>query len=97
MKNMTKCKLRIEMLGPLQVRVGEDKAVFRTDALRVLLAYLAAHQGIAQRRDTLAGLLSPDRPDQERAAPGAPAPRRRHETSRITRRGKGFKGISARL
>ncbi|MEZ4512084.1 MAG: BTAD domain-containing putative transcriptional regulator [Chloroflexota bacterium] len=57
--------LRIEMLGPLQVRVGEETAVFRTDAERVLLAYLAAHQGRAQRRDTLAGLLSPDRPDQE--------------------------------
>lgn len=53
------------MLGPLQVQVDGQTAVFRTDAERVLLAYLAAYQGRAQRRDTLAGLLSPDRPDQE--------------------------------
>lgn len=53
------------MLGPLQVTVGGETAEFRTDAMRVLLAYLAAHQGTPQRRDTLAGLLSPDRPDQE--------------------------------
>ncbi|MCB9433963.1 MAG: hypothetical protein H6668_18495 [Ardenticatenaceae bacterium] len=57
--------LKIEMLGPLQVKVGGETAVFRTDAERVLLAYLAAHQGRAQRRDTLAGLLAPDRPDSE--------------------------------
>lgn len=57
--------LKIEMLGALRVMVGEDTAVFRTDAERVLLAYLAAHQGTPQRRDTLAGLLSPDRPDKE--------------------------------
>ncbi|MFZ1399386.1 MAG: BTAD domain-containing putative transcriptional regulator, partial [Candidatus Promineifilaceae bacterium] len=58
-------ELRIEMLGALQVKVGEETAVFRTDAERVLLAYLATHQGQPQRRDTLAGLLSPDRPDKE--------------------------------
>ncbi len=57
--------LRIKLLGSLQVKVGEDTAVFRTDAERTLLAYLAAHQGKPQRRDTLAGLLSPDRPDKE--------------------------------
>ena len=57
--------LKIEMLGSLQVKVGGETAVFRTDAERVLLAYLAAHQGRAQRRDTLAGLLAPDRPDVE--------------------------------
>jgi predicted ATPase/DNA-binding SARP family transcriptional activator len=53
------------MLGPLTVQVGGQPAAFRTDAERALLAYLAAHQGIPQRRDTLAGLLSPDRTDQE--------------------------------
>ena len=58
-------ELRISMLGPLQVQVGGQKAEFRTDAQRVLLAWLAVHQGVPQRRDTLAGLLSPDRPDQE--------------------------------
>ncbi len=58
-------ELRIEMLGPLQVTVGENPADFRTDAERALLAYLAAHQGIPQRRDTLAALLSPDRDNTE--------------------------------
>lgn len=62
---MVKGELRVEMLGSLRVRVGEETAVFRTDAERALLAYLAAHPGIPQRRDTLAGLLSPDRPDKE--------------------------------
>ena len=57
--------LEIKLLGSLQVKVGEETAVFRTDAERVLLATLAAHQAIPQRRDTLAGLLSPDRPDKE--------------------------------
>ena len=57
--------LRINLLGAFQVSVGGKTAVFRTDALRVLLAYLAANQGVPQRRDTLAGLLSPDRPDKE--------------------------------
>ncbi|WP_420628421.1 BTAD domain-containing putative transcriptional regulator [Candidatus Leptofilum sp.] len=58
-------KLQIKILGSLQVKVGEETAVFRTDALRVLLSTLAAHQGQPQRRDTLAGLLSPDRPNKE--------------------------------
>lgn len=57
--------LRIDLLGPLQVKVGATSAEFRTDALRVLLSYLAVHQGIPQRRDTLAALLSPDRPNKE--------------------------------
>lgn len=57
--------LTIEMLGPLQVRLGGAAVAFRTDAERILLAYLAAHQGNAQRRDTLAGLLSPERSDVE--------------------------------
>ncbi len=57
--------LKISLLGPLQVQVGQATAEFRTDAQRALLAYLAVHQGVPQRRDTLAGLLSPDRADQE--------------------------------
>lgn len=57
--------LEIQMLGPLQVRVGGHVADFRTDAERALLAYLASYQGIPQRRDTLAALLSPERPDIE--------------------------------
>ena len=62
---MTVYELQISMLGPLQVEVRGAAAAFRTDAERVLLAYLAAHQSIPQRRDTLAGVLSPDRPDTE--------------------------------
>jgi len=58
-------KLRIEMLGPIMVTVGDKPAAFRTDAERALLAYLAAQQGIPQRRDTLTALLSPDRPDSD--------------------------------
>lgn len=57
--------LQIAMLGPLQVTIGGAPTAFRTDAERALLAYLAAHQGQAQRRDTLAALLSPERADQE--------------------------------
>jgi predicted ATPase/DNA-binding SARP family transcriptional activator len=53
------------MFGPLRVRVAGQMADFRTDAERALLAYLAACQGVAQRRDSLAGLLSPDRSDIE--------------------------------
>ena len=51
--------------GPLTVTVDNRPATFRTDAQRALLAYLAAHQGTPQRRDALAALLSPDRPDPE--------------------------------
>ena len=58
-------ELRINLLGSLTVTIGGQTAVFRTDAERVLLATLAAHQGVPQRRDTLAGLLSPDRPDKK--------------------------------
>lgn len=65
MRNADQPTLTIQLLGPLQVRVGEHEATFRTDAERALLAILAAHQGAAQRRDTLAALLSPDRPDVE--------------------------------
>lgn len=57
--------LEIALLGPLQVRVDGRSAAFRTDAERALLAYLAAAAGASQRRDTLAALLSPDRPDIE--------------------------------
>ena len=58
-------KLEIKLLGGFEVLLDGSPADFRTDALRVLLAYLASHQGRSLRRDTLAGLLSPDRPDKE--------------------------------
>ena len=57
--------LHISLLGALQVTVNGETAVFRTDALRVLLAYLATYQGTPQRSDTLAGLLCPGRPNKE--------------------------------
>lgn len=57
--------LKIELLGSLQVHVGQGVVAFRTDAERVLLAYLAVQQTVPCRRDTLTGLLSPDRPDTE--------------------------------
>ncbi|MEM7112696.1 MAG: BTAD domain-containing putative transcriptional regulator, partial [Chloroflexota bacterium] len=57
--------LKVDLLGPLQVSVDGAAPKFETDAQRVLLAYLAVHQGAAQRRDSLAGLLSPDRPNKQ--------------------------------
>lgn len=65
MSGNTSPQLEIAMLGPLQVRLAGAAAPFRTDAERVLLACLAAQQGSAQRRDTLASLLAPDRPNAE--------------------------------
>ena len=62
---MVNGELRIALLGPLTVTVGDRPARFRTDAERVLLVYLAAQQGMPQRRDTLAALLSPDRGDSD--------------------------------
>ena len=55
--------LQISLLGPLTVTINDHPAAFRTDAERALLAYLAMRQGVPQRRDTLAGLLSPERND----------------------------------
>ena len=55
--------LQIFLLGPLTVTINDHPAAFRTDAERALLAYLAMRQGVPQRRDTLAGLLSPERND----------------------------------
>lgn len=57
--------LHIALLGPLAVTVDNHPVAFRTDAERALLAYLATPQGIPQRRDTLAALLSPDRNDRD--------------------------------
>jgi len=57
--------LRIALLGSLTVTSGDRPVLFRTDAERTLLAYLAVYQGVPQRRDLLAALLSPDRPDRD--------------------------------
>jgi predicted ATPase/DNA-binding SARP family transcriptional activator len=61
--------LRILMLGPFQVVLGDQPVTaFGTDSARALLAYLAVEAGwrsetIAHRRQALAGLLWPDRPE----------------------------------
>ncbi len=57
--------LHIALLGPFTVTIDNHPVVFRTNAERALLAYLAAQQGIPHRRDTLATLLSPDRNDSD--------------------------------
>ena len=58
--------LSISLLGPFAVtKDGQPVTEFRTDALRALLAVLALERGRPQRRESLAHLLSPDRPDKE--------------------------------
>ncbi|MEM7118950.1 MAG: tetratricopeptide repeat protein [Chloroflexota bacterium] len=57
--------LKISLLGTFQVVRGREAATFKTDAARVLLAYLAAQQKRPIRRDALATLLSPDRPNRD--------------------------------
>lgn len=58
--------LTISLLGPFAVtQDGRPVTEFRTDALRALLAVLALERGRPQRRESLAHLLSPDRPDKE--------------------------------
>ncbi|MBX3014391.1 MAG: hypothetical protein KF832_22910 [Caldilineaceae bacterium] len=57
--------LRITLFGPLTATINHRPVAFRTDAERALLAYLAVQQGVPQRRDTLAALLSPDRSDAD--------------------------------
>ncbi|MGB1253279.1 MAG: BTAD domain-containing putative transcriptional regulator [Candidatus Promineifilaceae bacterium] len=58
----TNAPLKIQLFGSFHVVLdGTTITSFRSDAQRVLLAYLAAHRGSHLRRDTLAALLSPDR------------------------------------
>ncbi|MEM7800901.1 MAG: BTAD domain-containing putative transcriptional regulator [Chloroflexota bacterium] len=58
--------LSITLFGPFSVaKDGQPITTFRTDALRALLAILALERGRAQRRESLAHLLSPERPDKE--------------------------------
>src|SRR4051812_8985913 len=59
--------LSLALLGPLQVTLqGAPITAFESDKVRALLAYLAIEADRPHRRDALAGLLWPDRP--ERAA-----------------------------
>jgi DNA-binding SARP family transcriptional activator len=58
--------LAISLLGPFQVtRDGKPVARFESDTARALLGYLVMQPGVAHRREILAGLLWPERPDSE--------------------------------
>lgn len=54
------------LLGPFQVRLDDVPVTsFRSDKVRALLAYLVLEADRPHRRDALAGLLWPDRPEQK--------------------------------
>jgi DNA-binding SARP family transcriptional activator len=55
--------LWLAFLGPFQVTLEDQPAVFATDRARALLAYLAVEADRPHRREALAGLLWPDRPE----------------------------------
>jgi predicted ATPase/DNA-binding SARP family transcriptional activator len=56
--------LSIRLLGPPQVTLdGEPITGFESDKVRALLAYLATETGSPHRRERLAGLLWPERPE----------------------------------
>ena len=60
-------RLSISLLGRFQVTLdGEPVTTFESDKVRALLAYLAVEAEQPHRRERLAGLLWPERP--ERAA-----------------------------
>jgi len=57
-------KLAISLLGAFQVNVGDGREIaFESDKSRALLAYLAVEAGRPHRREVLAELLWPDRPE----------------------------------
>ena len=55
--------LALSFLGPFQVTLDDQPATFATDRARALLAYLAVEADRPHRRETLAGLLWPNRPE----------------------------------
>jgi DNA-binding SARP family transcriptional activator len=59
-------RLALFLLGPFQVELdGEPVAAFESDKVRALLAYLAVEADRPHRREKLAGLLWPDRPEKD--------------------------------
>ena len=57
-------RLVVRLLGGFQVELGGEPVYdFETDKARALLAYLVAEPDRPHRRETLAGLLWPERPD----------------------------------
>ena len=57
--------LKLSLFGPFQAQLHSHPIThFESDKVRALLAYLAVEAGRTHRRDALAGLLWPDRPDQ---------------------------------
>lgn len=62
-------RLSLCLLGPFRATI-DGKAVqgFRSDKVRALLAYLAVESDMPHRRERLAGLLWPDRPERSARA-----------------------------
>ena len=59
-------RLAISLLGSFEVAINGDPVThFRADSARGLLAYLVMHPGMTHRRDALAGLLWPERPNAD--------------------------------
>jgi DNA-binding SARP family transcriptional activator/predicted ATPase len=57
-------RLTIRLLGPVQIALdGEPVTHFESEKTRALLAYLAAEPGQPHRREVLAEMLWPDRPE----------------------------------
>ncbi|HOU11699.1 MAG TPA: tetratricopeptide repeat protein [Anaerolineae bacterium] len=58
-------RLTISLLGPFQATLDGEAIAFATDKVRALLGYLVVEAQHAHRRDTLAGLLWPDHPQNK--------------------------------
>jgi len=58
-------RLSLSLLGPFQATLdGEPVTTFESDKVRALLAYLAVEADRPHRREKLAGLLWPERPER---------------------------------
>jgi DNA-binding SARP family transcriptional activator len=56
-------QLSLSLFGPFQAALDDQPATFATDRARALLAYLAVEADRPHRREALAALLWPDRPE----------------------------------